>query len=554
MRIAIGPGKLWGLGTLSVFALMLCILFTPTITAHSQANSPPEFSSASFLLPSSENPAPNRPVGVPVVAIDPDPLDKISYSLSGEDAIFFDVSETSGQLESRMPLDYETRSSYQVEVRATDPRGLYDTASVNIRVTNVDEVGEVILKPITTNIGAGALATLTDPDGSLSHVSWQWAVSSDKTTWRNIEGGNSASYVPREEDLRQFLRAQANYSDGHGPGKVAATLFGPSLLKGNNHSPEFPFSESGTRTISPNASSGELVGPPMLAGDLDRDLLTYWLTGKASLFFEIGLHTGQLRTKGALNEQFAGRYFGEVHVFDGKGGNTTKVLRVDVGEIPASTSESTVGEESVPEGSPSTEDHEAPVTDSRTSSLNHQDLRLQVTGTSPAGSQAQVLAAEPQLGLPQPARQDPGLVLDTVPQGAEKPVAKEDPIVASNDELVASASILKPPPLLSLVEDTAADTAGPTGEPGQAGLSDSRGIGIGSLENWTIGLSLVLLMMAGVLLVASIPRWRQTREIKLPSPTVGPERRLGPLPILMSLREHGIFSTGKKEGDVETSP
>ena len=547
MKISMGARNYSGLRNVLILAFVFTILFIPANTAYSQTNSPPEFSSTTYLLASSENPAPVRPVGVPVVATDPDPFDKLIYSLAGEDGIFFNVMETSGQLESRASLDYETRSSYLVELRATDSRGLYDTASVNISVTNVDEAGEVILRPMMTNIGAGALASLTDPDGSISNVSWQWAVSSDKTTWRHIEGADSPTYVPREEDLRQFFRVQATYNDGHGPGKVAATLFDATLLKADNHPPEFPFSESGTRTIRANAAAGELVGPPMLAGDLDRDLLTYWLTGKAAPFFEVELHTGQLRTRGSLDKQFEGRYFGEVHVFDGKGGSATKTLRIDVGDIPASVLAPTVEEVAVAEESTSTAKNETPNRAPQPANALLEDTRL----PAPGGRQELANAAEPEPAVEQPTRRDPNLLLDPVSQESKKPVTRAEPTSEANEEPLAAAPFVNPPPLLSLVEGAPTGAVDPTGGRGQAESADDGSIG--SLFKWIIGLSLGALLVVVGFLLLSKTKTRKTHKTKLPSPTIGPERRLGPLPFLFKQADGRIVSRSRASREAEPS-
>ena len=519
----------WGLSVLLVFSLTLCIPLVPASPAHSQLNSPPSFSSATYLLASSENPTPVRPVGDPFVANDPDPHDRLTYTLSGEDAMFFNIAETSGQLETKEPLDYETRSSYLVEVRATDPGGLYDTASVNINVTNVDEAGSIVPTPIMTNIGAGALATLTDPDGSLSNVSWQWSVSSDKTTWRHIEGAVSASYVPREEDLRQFLQIRAAYGDGHGPGKLASKVFDASLLLGDNHPPEFPFSESGVRKIEANIPSGGKVGGPLLAGDLDGDLLTYGLTGEAALFFEIEPHTGQIRTKTTLDDRFEGRHFGEVHVFDGKGGSVTKVVRIDVGYIPVSVSAPASETEAGPTMTPLAAMTEPPNADSAALSGNHLQAQPQLQATT----------SEPGRGFNAPGGNDR---VDASADNSQEPLeprAVDEPNPEDHEEPVA-AMVMNSPPALPALEGAQTGAVGPPGGNGQADPAGESGPG--SLFRWVVWFCLSALLLAGILLLLMKLRRHYRREVKLPPPTIGPERRIGSLPFIVSLPEEGVVS------------
>ena len=56
-------------------------------------------------------------VGDPVSASDSDPL---IYTLSGDDAGSFKV-DSSGQIQTKVKLDHETKSSYTVTLTATDP-------------------------------------------------------------------------------------------------------------------------------------------------------------------------------------------------------------------------------------------------------------------------------------------------------------------------------------------------------------------------------------------------------------------------------------------------
>ena len=61
-------------------------------------------------------------VGDPVTANDPDSSAMPEYSLGGNDAPFFDIDMTSGQitLGTNTELDYETKQTYDLEVTATD--------------------------------------------------------------------------------------------------------------------------------------------------------------------------------------------------------------------------------------------------------------------------------------------------------------------------------------------------------------------------------------------------------------------------------------------------
>ena len=69
--------------------------------------------------------------------------DTLAYTLSGAAPQFFDVQPATGQLRVKVPLDYETKSSYSVVVRVADGRGARGYIAVTIAVVNVGLEGMV---------------------------------------------------------------------------------------------------------------------------------------------------------------------------------------------------------------------------------------------------------------------------------------------------------------------------------------------------------------------------------------------------------------------------
>ena len=101
----------------------------------------PEFSSATTTRSVAENTAAVMDIGAPVTATTVGAV--VTYTLGGTDAASFDIVEATGQLQTKAALDYETRSSYEVTVTATNSEGSVDIM-VTIDVTNIIE-----LQPIT---------------------------------------------------------------------------------------------------------------------------------------------------------------------------------------------------------------------------------------------------------------------------------------------------------------------------------------------------------------------------------------------------------------------
>ena len=105
-------------------------------------------------------------IGSPVIATDPDG-DVLTYSLGDVfDGESFVVDSAWGQLMTKAPLDFETRSSYTVVVGVNDGRGAGDTMVVTINLTDMQEVP--IDNPQTQAVGKvnpDAEVTIETPDG-----------------------------------------------------------------------------------------------------------------------------------------------------------------------------------------------------------------------------------------------------------------------------------------------------------------------------------------------------------------------------------------------------
>ncbi len=200
------------------------------------ANAPPEFYEGDSATRSlSEDATTATWVGAAVAANDPEG-NFLTYSLAtGPDSNQFLLDTTDGRLlvVDGAVLDYETRPSLEVVLRVSDlkdanhnfDRSVDDSITVTINLLNVDEEGLVDLSSTEPSESQALTATLTDPDGSLSDITWQWARGSiEESEWTDITGATSSTYTPVSDDGGMFLRATASYTDGEGSGKSASKV------------------------------------------------------------------------------------------------------------------------------------------------------------------------------------------------------------------------------------------------------------------------------------------------------------------------------------------
>ena len=157
----------------------------PKPTGDPNVNNAPIFTEGSSTTRSiPENTPAGKDIGSPVSAMDADE-DTLTYTLGGTDAASFGIVSTTGQLQTRDPLDYEEKNTYAVIVTVSDGSAT-DTISVTIDVTDVEENNDPVFvegsatereirenTPAGRNIGSPVSATDLDEEDVLTYTS-QW--------------------------------------------------------------------------------------------------------------------------------------------------------------------------------------------------------------------------------------------------------------------------------------------------------------------------------------------------------------------------------------------
>ncbi len=249
-------------------------------------------------------------------AADPE-RDTLEWSVNSTD---FWVSSR-GQLYFATPPDFEDgNTSFSIRVTATDPDGLEGGLDVTVSVTDVEEAGVLTISPPRGWDGTRFDTRLTDDDGSVSGEAWQWARSSNRSSWQDIAGATSSSYTAGADDVGSYLRATVAYSDRRGSNKTASAVTGGrigELRPSGNAAPTFDEAEV-PRSVGQGPGAGRSVGAPVKATDPDADdILTYTLTGPDADNFEVDPETGQIRTKAVLDPDVQETHDVTVDVHDG---------------------------------------------------------------------------------------------------------------------------------------------------------------------------------------------------------------------------------------------
>ena len=253
----------------------------------------------------------------------------ISWDLRGADAALFTIA--GGVLQFRNAPDFEDPkdvfgtntatptadaglNTYSVVVRAIASRFAGDTGpaetvdtTVVVTVTDVDEDGEVVISLLQPEVATPIMASLTDSDGNVNGVSWQWAVSEivqgsldidNDDHWGAVTGDTLEIYTPAGADLNdddpanridegKYLRVTATYTDNNGSNKTAhAMSANPVQARGlgkKNESPDFE-GDKVELSVAETAEVGDDVPGPVVAtvvAPSSTDILTYGLQAVA---------------------------------------------------------------------------------------------------------------------------------------------------------------------------------------------------------------------------------------------------------------------------------
>ena len=163
----------------------------------------------------------------------------VTLSLMGDDAAQFELNDPDTPADGSMVLSFKSKPDfempgdrnqnnlYRVMVVASDGENSA-MRDVTVKVTNMEEVGEIEVTPVQPRVGTELMAELTDSDGVVSGPTWQWyrqmvaGTCATATEWEptddpdmhEIEDATAETYTPVSKDDDYCLRVKAEYVDG----------------------------------------------------------------------------------------------------------------------------------------------------------------------------------------------------------------------------------------------------------------------------------------------------------------------------------------------------
>ena len=287
-----------------------------------------------------------------------------TWSVAGDDGSKFSIDAGALTFKAKpdfeAPTDADGENVYEVTVRATDGDGNRGEFAVKVTVANEEEAGTVSLSRTQIRVGVPVTASLSDPDGSISGLTWQWydaAVNEQNA----IEDANADTYTPVADDVGDTLTAVASYTDGHGSGKSAEGEASSMVaVDTRNRAPVFEDqdtetdgvqNESTTRKVEENTkalagaddddaadtdAAGDNVGSVVMATDPDpnTEALIYTLGGDDASAFRVR-DNGQIEVGAGtkLDHESKDTYMVTVIAEDSFGESASIVVTITVSDM-----------------------------------------------------------------------------------------------------------------------------------------------------------------------------------------------------------------------------
>ena len=263
-----------------------------------------------------------------------------SYSLSGEDAEFFEINTTTGAVKLLGSADYETKSAYKITINASAGN---KTASkdVSVLVTNInDNVPTFVSGP------TGSVYEQTDVSKIIYDAT---AVDADGDTVTYSVSGTDSDAVEIDPQTGEVTLLQA--ADYSSKTSYTFTIEASDGTFSKSHDVTIHvlnvndapiITSSATATVAENLGT-DSIAYQATASDADGDSLTYAISGQDASRFTIDTETGAVKFTASPDFETKNSYAFDITVSDGYEEYIKSVTLTvsDVNEAPVISSGST---------------------------------------------------------------------------------------------------------------------------------------------------------------------------------------------------------------------
>ncbi|MCE2448762.1 MAG: fibronectin type III domain-containing protein [Candidatus Latescibacteria bacterium] len=225
------------------------------------------------------------------------PYKGVTWSLgTDQDESLFRIGTTTGVLTFNTAPNFEALGEdhpYMVDIIARYGTQMA-TQTVTVTVSNAEDAGTLALSSLQPLVGEVLTPTLTDEDGNIRDVEWEWyKVGKNfprEQAWRFFY---EQMYTPRSSDVdfTFVLQARVSYRDGHGTVRdTVVSAWTAPVAAPPNRAPVIDPTAPATPTVNEHTTA---VGT-YTATDADNDAITWSKAGDDASHFTLGAQSGVL--------------------------------------------------------------------------------------------------------------------------------------------------------------------------------------------------------------------------------------------------------------------
>ncbi|MDO6683791.1 cadherin domain-containing protein, partial [Oceanobacter sp. 5_MG-2023] len=265
--------------------------------------------------------------------------DGVSFSLSGTDASLFSINSVTGEVTLLADADYETKSSYNFTVIATDGAGHFTDQTVTLAVNNLDEAAPTITSgdtatAIDENSGASTVVyTATADDSADISDGVSFSLSGADAAYFSIDASTGEVTLLADADYETKSSYSFTVTATDGAGNYTDQTV---TLTVNNLDELAPTITSGAiaTAIDENSGAGQVVYTA--AADDSADIssgVSFSLSGDDAAYFSINSATGEVTLLADADYETKDSYNFTVTAIDGAGNHTDQIVTLAVNNL-----------------------------------------------------------------------------------------------------------------------------------------------------------------------------------------------------------------------------
>ncbi|QQL45499.1 cadherin domain-containing protein [Sulfuriroseicoccus oceanibius] len=299
-------------------------------------NTAPQVDDAVFAV--AENSEGETLVGT-VNAADSDEGDALGYAITaGNETGVFVIDNVTGAITATSAFDYESATTYPLEVRVTDESGATATAVVTVNVTDVNEapVATAAEGSVAEDAAVGAAVAAVEAADVDANTTLSYAITAGNESGAFVidAAGRITTAAALDFETTPAYALTVTVSDNGTP----ALSDTADVLVAVTDINEAPVAEDASGSVAENVAPGTVVAT-VAASDVDADdALSYAITGgNTGGAFAIDSASGAITTAAAINYEAVAGYVLDITATDAGGLADTAAVTVavvDVNEAP----------------------------------------------------------------------------------------------------------------------------------------------------------------------------------------------------------------------------